>query len=160
MISSANIEGEFRYSLYRGWDTRLPTVCWVMLNPSTANETEDDHTIRKCVAFSEIYGFGQMVVVNLFAFRTKSPGVLKRHGYPVGPENDRHIRMASVSSQMVIAAWGAHGRGLQRARDVVGLLSSCKSIKALKILHGGVPGHPLMLSYKRELVDLPTVMYR
>lgn len=160
MLRSAVIshDGLFRYHLHRCWDDRRPRVTWIMLNPSTADGEVDDMTIRKCVAFSEIFGFGKMVVVNLYAFRTKSPQLLERHGFPVGEENDAHIRSAVHNSDMVIAAWGAHGRGKQRAKDVMKMLES-HQVKALKLLHGAVPAHPLMLSYKRDLVDVPKWMY-
>jgi hypothetical protein len=160
MIRSAIISdcGLFRYQLYRCWDDRKPCVTWIMLNPSTADDKVDDMTIMKCIAFSEIFGFGKMIVVNLYAFRTKSPQLLERHGYPVGPENDVHIVSAMFNSEMIIAAWGAHGRGKQRAKDIMALTAS-RDVMALKLLHGAVPGHPLMLPYKSQLVTVPKWIY-
>src|SRR5687768_14824465 len=65
--------GTYRYNLTRLWDARLIRVCWVMLNPSTADQHEDDATIRRCIGFSRSWGAGALTVVNLFAFRATQP---------------------------------------------------------------------------------------
>lgn len=120
----ALIEGPYRYWLSRFWDTGYGTCAWVMLNPSTADASEDDPTIRRCIGFSKAWGFSGLVVVNLFAWRATDPHelVCQQHVDDViGPENDRHIEEALSQADRIILAWGAHtiarrGRGKQVAR--------------------------------------------
>lgn len=161
MIKSAIIDGQFRYLLSREWDTRIPRrVCFVMLNPSTADGDQDDNTVRKCIAFARIHEFGALDIVNLYAFRTKSPDVLARHGYPVGPDNDKFIARAIMHPgvALIIAAWGARARGSVRVPEVMQIIKdSGKPVKAIKLLKDGTPSHPLMLAYKLPLVNLPSM---
>ena len=70
--------GRYRYRLWRQWDSALPTVAYIMLNPSTADETANDPTMRACIRIAKLSGFGGMEVVNLFAYRTPDPRRLKQ----------------------------------------------------------------------------------
>ena len=63
---------EFRYALARCWDHNLPLWLWVMLNPSTATESENDRTVNRCLDFTwrlSRQKAGGLVIVNLFAHR-------------------------------------------------------------------------------------------
>jgi len=144
--------GRFRYSLTRGWGvdmTSKPALLFVMLNPSTADHSEDDPTIRKCIGFAKRLGFLGLEVVNLYAYRATKPRDLKAAGYPVGESNDLHIHMASRRcDRRVVCAWGANARGLARPAEVLALLRRVGSEPhALWLCADGTPSHPLMLSY-------------
>jgi hypothetical protein len=119
-----------------------------MLNPSTADATEDDPTIRKCIGFSQRLGFGGFDVVNLFALRSRHPRALQLAADPIGPENDAQLRQAGgLSNQPILVAWGAHGAYYPiRVDAVMGLLH--RAVRCLALTKDGQPGHPLMLSYK------------
>lgn len=150
--------GRFRYSLTRAWDRGLPQGTFIMLNPSTADASEDDQTIRKCIGFSQRLGLGGFEVVNLFAFRARDPKDLRAASYPCGPDNDQHIREALArTSGPVICAWGAHARGLHRPKEVLQLLMDAghSSGNALALLKDGTPGHPVLLPYSDQLVGFP-----
>lgn len=101
--------GTYRYRLWRIWDPALARICWIMLNPSTADALLDDATVRRCVGFSRAWGYGSLEVVNLFALRSTDPRALRSHPDPVGPENDLAIESAVRRSLRVVAAWGNHG---------------------------------------------------
>lgn len=132
---------EYRYSLTRTWDAEKPTLAWIMINPSTADETEDDPTIRRCIGFAEDWGYGSIEVANLFALRATDPDELREHLAPVGEENDAHLRRVCDRAEMVVAAWGANG-GLQgRAAEVAQLLDT--DLHALDTTKDGHPVHPL-----------------
>lgn len=96
---------------YRYWLTRMwsegPRVTWLMLNPSTADAFEPDPTIRRCIDFSKQWGYGRLIVVNLFAYRSPYPKDLPKVADPVGPENNDFILRAARESDMVMCAWGA-----------------------------------------------------
>ena len=99
--------GRFRYRLGRRWGAS-PTVAFVLLNPSTADDERDDPTVRRCVDFARRLGFGGLEVVNLYAYVATDPDDLRRAGHPVGPENDQHIATCVTDSR------GACTRGAWR----------------------------------------------
>ncbi len=99
-------DGVYRYQLVREWDRARPRVAFLMLNPSTADATQNDPTIRKCIAFARSWGCGSLEVVNLFAFRATDPRELGRCGArvdPVGAENDGYILAAARRASVVVA---------------------------------------------------------
>ncbi len=137
--------GKYRYRLWREW-AGGPRLLFVMLNPSTADDVEDDATIRRCYGFASRAGFGSLEVVNLYAYRATKPADLKAAGYPVGPTNDHHIADAVRDAGMVCVAWGANVAGLSRPGEVLTLLRDMGvHIKCLRITRSGYPQHPLML---------------
>lgn len=150
--------GSFRYRLWRKWSVGSPLL-FVMLNPSTADGLQDDATIRRCYGFAARAGFGELEVVNLYAYRATKPADLKAAGYPVGPENDRHIREAVLDAAAVCVAWGANVAGLSRPGEVLTLLRQMGvKVKCLRITRSGYPQHPLMLpsDCTLQLFDLAT----
>jgi hypothetical protein len=138
--------GTYRYLLQRSWNYRLQAVCFVMLNPSTADATIDDPTIRRCLGFARDLGFGQLEVVNLFGLRATQPAALKKQIDPVGPENDEQILQASRVCHLTICAWGTHGTYRGRDKSVLKLLRENGVIPhALRLSKHGHPAHPLYL---------------
>lgn len=99
-------DGWYRYRLDRWWDEARPRLAWVMLNPSTADASADDPTIRRCIRFTKDWGYGGLLVVNLFALRATDPRTIDRHPDPVGAQNAQALQEA-VSAHQVILAWGA-----------------------------------------------------
>jgi len=140
---------EYRYSLTRTWDTEKPTLAWIMLNPSTADETEDDPTIRRCIGFAKDRGYGSIEVANLFALRATDPDELQQHPAPVGEENDAHLQRVCDQAEMVVAAWGAKGGLQNRAGEVAQLLDA--DLYALDTTVEGHPVHPLYQPSDAEL---------
>lgn len=98
--------GRYRYELRRIWDPNGPLLEWIMLNPSTADGTVDDNTIRRCIAFAKRWGYGGIVVRNLYAWRATNPAELVNLDDPVGPENRDYLSRADADCTIV--AWGAH----------------------------------------------------
>ena len=138
--------GRYRWELSRIWDDRKRLCCWVMLNPSTADSEYDDPTIRRCVNFSHDWGFGGILVVNLFALRATDPAELKRQPNPIGEGNTERILWAMRRSKQVVAAWGAHGAYLNRGREVLELMRLNDSGAVhLGMTKAGQPRHPLYL---------------
>lgn len=132
---------QYRYFLSRNWDDTLPAVTFIGLNPSTADATLDDPTIRRCVAFAKRWGGGAMWMVNLFAYRSTDPARLKTVVDPVGTENDKWIDFAVSQAKIVVAAWGNHGSLLARSTSIASRHGS--KLKALEITQAGMPKHPL-----------------
>jgi hypothetical protein len=149
--------GRYRYLLTRQVGPGPRTATFIMLNPSTADATSDDPTIRRCIGFASRWGCGRLAVLNLFAVRATHPADMKRADDPVGPENwdwfDRTI--AGGPDDLVVCAWGVHGEHMDQDRTVLGWLRSY-GIKplALGITQEGHPRHPLYLSYGAQLIPL------
>lgn len=146
-------DGMYRYHLERDTGLLAPTnnlVTWIMLNPSTADATADDPTIRRVIGFSAGWGFGRLAVVNLFAYRATQPGDLwdaAEAGIdPVGEHNDQWTQGAAAEADMVLCAWGSHGDRTPRTKAVMGMLADMQVVPhCLGVTKSGQPRHPLYL---------------
>lgn len=132
----------YRYALWRRWDRGGPLVMFIGLNPSTADETEDDPTIRRCIGFAKLWGAGGLCMTNLFAFRATNPRDMIDHLDPIGPENNFWLQEVAARSGMIIAAWGAHGKHKGRDRDVLNIIPTLYCLGTTK---DGQPRHPLYI---------------
>lgn len=148
--------GTYRYTLMRVWDPFAPCVLWACLNPSKANASEDDPSVRKMVGFARRWGYGSITIVNLFAYRATDPRDLERAGRPIGPENYAHILAAARSADLVVCAWGQHaprdGLRTYAVRRLIG--SAGRAAVCLGRTKSGEPNHPPMLAY-----DTPREVY-
>lgn len=143
--SGAVITGQYRYLLWRTIEAGDPArrLLFVMLNPSTADGSCDDPTLRRCLGFAASWNYGALEVCNLFAYRSTDPGVLTRVGDPVGRSNNAYILGAARRATTVVAAWGARGALLERASVVTGLLTRTSDVLCLGTTKDGAPLHPL-----------------
>ena len=130
----------YRYSLTRIWNHKKKPILFIGLNPSTADENNDDPTIRKCMHYVYQWGFGGLIMVNLFAFRATLPNDLKKSKFPVGKNNNQFIINAAQKSEMTIVAWGNDGQLYGRDNEVLELISNPMCINTNKT---GQPAHPL-----------------
>ena len=133
---------KYRYTLWRTWDTKLGYAMFIGLNPSTADETEDDPTIRRCIGFAKAWGYGALCMTNLFAYRATKPKDMQIADSPIGSENDHFLKSVATLASIVIAAWGINGSFLQRDQEVISLVPN-KHV--LRITKKGHPAHPLYL---------------
>lgn len=150
---------KFRYALWRDLDChkKKPTCCFIMLNPSTADEIKNDPTVSRCINFAISKNCGRLIVTNIFALRSTDPRILYDHGKKaIGKENNKYILKAAKTSDLVVCAWGNHGRLLDRGQQVLGLLRKHK----IRIFALGLnkktqaPSHPLFLPAPLELHKL------
>ena len=135
----------WRYTLTRQWADG-GTVCFVGLNPSTADEATLDPTCRRCVGFAKAWGFGTYVMTNIFAYRSTDLKALLAADDPVGPENDVAIRRVAFDAGLVVAAWGVHGALNERGAQVTKMLQEIGvAVFCLGTTKAGHPKHPLYL---------------
>lgn len=159
MNSSAIISdcGRYRYALMRRWDDN-PPLTFIMLNPSTADASLDDPTIRRCVGFAKREGCGAAHVLNLYAYRATDPKALLTCEDPVGPENDtyllRHAWAALTAGRPVVAAWGVHAQS-QRVKEMLALVPEL-DLRCLGATKDGHPRHPLYVKGDQPLVPWPS----
>lgn len=132
---------KYRYILQIVWDTSKPIAAFIGLNPSTADEIQDDPTIRRCRGFAESWGCGGMRMLNLFAFRATLPKDMLASTDPIGPDNYLGGMLKGVTGPQV-ACWGTHGLHGNRGELIR------KSIPGLQCFgrnRDGSPKHPLYL---------------
>ncbi len=141
--------GKYRYQLSRTWNNGLPPAAFIMLNPSTADDKEDDNTIRKCIAYCKSWGYGSLHVVNLFPYRTKSPAEMMKIDElsdEVMARNDIEITHAINNCDIVICAWSNHGSHKNESIRIKELLIAHDAqTYYLQINKTGEPAHPLYL---------------
>lgn len=159
---SAENSVPYRYLLTRSWLVGCGTLLFVMLNPSIADETADDPTIRRCVRFASDLGFRALHVVNLFAWRATDPKELRRAALAgedvVGFLNDETIARELLECDVAVAAWGsAAAFAAPRIRHVTGMLSMRRSVhvRCLGLTQSGQPRHPLFVPASKQLEPWP-----
>lgn len=143
-------DGLYRYWLSRRWARNgMGMATFVMLNPSTADASLDDPTIRRCIGFARRWGLDGIAVVNLYALRSTDPKGLWAAADPVGPDNDEwlgvHAILAKANATPVVAAWGANAHP-DRVAHVAALFASFGvPLHSLGVTKAGQPRHPLYL---------------
>ena len=132
----------YRYTLWREWICGSGYAQFICLNPSTATDTEDDPTVRRCINFSKSWGYAGFCMTNLFAYRSTQPDYMKAADDPIGNENDLHLINVARDAAVIVAAWGTHGSFMNRDVHVINLI---KNLHYLRLTQGGHPQHPLYL---------------
>lgn len=156
-------DARYRYALVRLWDPDQPLTVWIMCNPSTADAVKDDPTIRRCTSFARAWGSGGILVVNLFAYRSPNPRILRTQPDPIGPDNDAviawHLGDDHERVGPVVAAWGVHGTHLNRGAYVTELIAMHgKKLLCLGVTKNGHPKHPLYIPNHTQAVDYATAV--
>ena len=142
-ISNCN---KYRYELHREWDKKKGKVLFIMLNPSTACGVSDDLTTIRCINFAKKWGYGGIMIGNIYPFRAKRPKDLRKwtnncgkEGYKALFENMDHVKDMAVDAEIIVCAWGCNYPGIPKWIDEMnyGLhyLELCKD--------GLTPKHPL-----------------
>lgn len=162
---------KYRYTLWRQWDVleKEPVfMAFIGLNPSTADENEDDPTIRRCISFAKLEGYQGLYMLNLFAYRATDPRVMKMADDPVGKENSFFIGMYAEEAGKAVACWGADGSFKSRDLIVANIrrLQPAKTRNLGDILWSfgttkdGHPRHPLYLPSDAPLSRFTVKGYR
>ncbi len=141
----------YRYLLSRTQKNAKKSLMFILLNPSTATEKKNDPTIARCQQRTKFLGYKSFIICNLFAYRTKSPLLMKNYHSPIGPENNRIIEESLLSADRVICAWGNHGSYLNQAETIIKLIET----NGLPAYHLGLtrsnqPMHPLYIRYNQK----------
>lgn len=142
---------QYRYLLTRIWEPEEQKALFIMLNPSTATEVQNDPTVERCERRARALGFGGFRVTNIFAWRDTDPKNMRAAVDPIGAENDATIAESCDWADQIIAAWGAHGEHLQRGQAMETLLrSTARPVFHLGLTKAGHPKHPLYIAYTQQ----------
>lgn len=148
---------KYRYRLDRQVSDTGRTVVFIGVNPSTADATQDDATIRKMRGFCERWGdVRRFAVINLCAFRATDVKALSVALDPVGLQNNHHTKVAMFDADLIVPCWGALGKMPADVRELAHamakyLANSTKPVYTLGKTKCGQPKHPLMLGYDTQL---------
>lgn len=150
---------KWRYTLWRKWDEGFfeepkGYMMVIGLNPSTADETKDDPTIRRCIAFAKQWGYNGLCMTNIFAWRDTKPEDMRKAEDPIGPANNHWLVECAQNADLIVAAWGKHGTYLNRSKQVVELMPKGKLV-CLKKNEDGSPQHPLYIPSNIVPVSYP-----
>jgi hypothetical protein len=138
----------YRYSLTRVWDVNERRVLFVMLNPSTATEVQNDPTVERCERRARALGFGAFRVCNIFAWRATDPKNMRAQVDPVGPDNDAAILAGCDWADEIVCAWGTHGEHRARGPEVERIMRKTGlPLTHLGLSKAGHPKHPLYIAY-------------
>lgn len=141
----------YRYWLSWRWSAAPALYVW-MLNPSTATNEKLDPTCAGLVSRAKAWGYGAVIVINLFAYRATQPADMKRYAAPIGPHNNHmtalFLQQALADGSPVIAAWGADGKHRDReAWAVEAARARGITLTAFCVNADGSPHHPLRISH-------------
>ncbi len=144
----------YRYWLYREWDETKPTVAFIGLNPSRADEKRNDKTISTEIGFAKQWGFGAILALNVAAYCQTDPNKMLLAKDPIGSANTlRHLKqyMKRFNVQEVVVAWGKTGGRF--SVECQAILAAFPHAVCLGRNLDGTPKHPSRLAYKskREL---------
>ncbi len=143
-------KNQYRYVLRRTWDKNKPKIAFIGLNPSTADERIDDNTVRKCITVARRDGFGEMTMLNIYAYRSTDPTALKTHPNPTGIFNDKHIYGECREASKIVVAWGSHVPD-DRHETLLKLLDGF-TLWCFAKNKDGKPKHPLYIPNKAPLI--------
>jgi hypothetical protein len=142
---------KYRYSLTRIWNEGLQKITFIMLNPSTATEIQNDPTVERCEQRARSLGYGSFRVCNIFAWRDTDPKKMKLAYNPIGEFNDQVILESCLWADLILCAWGTHGNHLDRDQDLLSkIYITKKDLYHLGLSKNGFPKHPLYISYAQK----------
>ena len=137
---------KYRYELHREWDKDKEKVLFIMLNPSTADAHRNDLTTRRCINYAKKWGFGGLMIGNIYPFRAKRPKDLRKWLKGYGDLYDAsecnynisHLHEMILKADLVVCAWGGNHPGVPE------MLEYTSDLHYLELCDDGItPKHPL-----------------
>jgi len=144
----------FRYRLVRPLSDLPRTMVSIGQNPSKADHETNDMTITKDMEFARRAGCGKLVKINLGAFITTDPHILRTVPDPIGQLNRQFIAEAAMEADVLVAAWGAMPNELwARFRPSVELIKTFNGVQCFGKTKNGAPRHTSRIGYRTQLED-------
>ncbi len=147
---------KYRFTLSRIWDYNLPTVLFILHNPSTGTADKDDRTIRRCMDFAKAWGYGGLYIGNLSPYRATDPEDLANVPYDelMPEDNAEYLEQMIAKCSIIVLAYG-------NVKYIFGFMAMINKIKSrahyLKLNASGHPAHPLYLRGNLKPIPYPQV---
>lgn len=152
-----NADRTRRFRLWRIWAKDLPLLVIVGMNPSKADENDNDPTVERCARRADLLGYGGIVMINMLDIIETDSTKLDQmpNEFRCSAENSGELRGAIKRAEMgnadILCGWGKPGHkygavawfATQAARAGVTLF-------CLKRNKDGSPVHPLYQPYDKE----------
>jgi len=152
MGADFSADRRYRYLLWRRWDTDLPPLGFVMLNPSSGGDKNDDPTIRICCGRARLLGYGGIMIGNLYGWVATDPDALRTAAAAIGRDNDEHLQRLRCCADIVLA-WGVHAHPARAAAVLALLRAQSARLWHLGLTKSGMPRHPLRVPYATPLME-------
>ena len=160
IISDCN---KYRYELHREWDKDKKKVLFIMLNPSTADADNNDLTTIRCMNFAKKWGYGGIMIGNIYPFRAKRPKDLRKwlndfiysDGHGATKTNEVHVKEMAEQADMIVCAWGCNHPGIPEWVDELGdlfYLELCKDNITPKHPLGNLSKDAIPTNYKLNTI--------
>ena len=139
--------GKYRYELHREWDKEKGKVLFIMLNPSTADGLNNDLTTIRCMNFAKKWGYGGLMIGNIYPFRAKRPKNLRKwlndfiysDGHGATKTNEVHVKEMAQQADLIVCAWGCNYKG-----NIPDWVEELGDLHYLELCDDGItPKHPL-----------------
>ena len=155
--------GKYRYELHREWDKSKRKVLFIMLNPSTADGLNNDLTTIRCMNFAKKWGYGGIMIGNIYPFRAKRPKDLRKWldeakltaDFNAAHENIKHVETMAEQADMIVCAWGCNHPGIPEWVDELGdlfYLELCKDNITPKHPLGNISKDAIPTNYKLNTI--------
>lgn len=148
--------GRYRYRLERTVAAEGPVYAYFGVNPSTADASVDDATVRKWIGFTKAFGGRKFIVGNVFAYRATDVRQLSKVVDPKGVDTSDHIAQIINDADILVPCWGNATKAPPALRGAFGALLRVLTLAGKPVMHFGLtkagdPKHPLMLGYSTHL---------
>ena len=139
--------GKYRYELHREWDKKKGKVLFIMLNPSTADGLNNDLTTIRCMNFAKKWGYGGIMIGNIYPFRAKRPKDLRKwikgygdlYNFDECEDNRDHVNDMAQQADLIVCAWGCNYKG-----GIPDWVEELGDLHYLELCDDGItPKHPL-----------------
>lgn len=142
---------KYRYALWRIWDEAKPLAMFIGLNPSTANESDNDPTVKSVGRICKHNGYGGFYMMNCFPYISTDPAKLKDGlTLDTNTKNIEKLKEIGYACKDVVFAWGSFKEVDEYTSGLLAYLFP--NAKALYINQNGSPKHPLYCKSESTLI--------
>lgn len=151
-------DGKHRLVLGRLWNTSNSKIMFIGLNPSTADDQEDDHTVTRLINFADGWGFGGFYLCNLYSYISTDPDELAPYYLGLSNHSRKLVEKRNLKALMdrasicslVVFCWGAGGFEEEGPADRI--IRTFKDARCFGKNKNGSPKHPLYLPSHLSLI--------
>ncbi|MBW3243231.1 DUF1643 domain-containing protein [Epibacterium sp. DP7N7-1] len=149
----------FRYRLDRHVGEGDIVAAVIGVNPSTADASLDDQTVRKWRGFGQRLGWQRFIVGNVFSLRATNVREVAHAPDPFGPDHRKYLDGIIDEADIIVPCWGDRAKLPRMLRprldDMMEVLRlTGRPLFCWGLTASGDPKHPMMLAYDTPLIAI------